>query len=275
MKSFEIAPKAGVGAMAQAFGSGCGCKAGGSDAGDSTTVRRDVMGRPLRAWEIIPQSNTRLWRASIRVRSADPGPSPGANLCDALAREVQRLREEIEQLGDRYGRHWREVQNAWEDARRVCEARDQEQLCTALGDAWTRSPVAGPGLLYRNQLWLIWNACTRGAITQGSPTQNIACILARQAAVALESRVRRELGDYDLWYERDIAPRVGRLLAAERRLSECEHPTATSPWPAPPDCGAGCKDNSNCNDCCSLHCGRFNHAEIDICRRRECRGGRW
>lgn len=81
MKSFEIAPKTGFGAMAQAVGGcggsatrtsgGCGCKAGDSGAGDSATVQRDVMGRPLKAWELLPIDSSKHWsRSASRSGSA-------------------------------------------------------------------------------------------------------------------------------------------------------------------------------------------------------------
>lgn len=304
MKSFEIAPKTGfgeraangvgsagrgMGTIAHGFGgsggaassavggcggkSGCGCKGGDCGGGGGATVRHDVMGRVLKAWELLPLAISS--NVPVSVRSAGHGPpAPGARLCDALSREVQAIRDELQRRGARYGGGWDEVANAWEDARRTCTARDPMHLCAALGQAYTRSPLEGAGVATRNAIWHMWNACSVafsvGTLNQGTLEgyRRLACLAALHRARDTESRVRSRLGNPDLSYERDIAPLVARLASAERALRECFNPTSGSldwPFPRPPNY-ENCRNVGwlRCPGCCTDECGE-NQGCYDDC----------
>ncbi len=254
MKSYEILSAGSIagGAVSKSGMKSTGCGCTGADCGSKgggcgpaggdmggVTPGRQFLGRNLKEWEMTP-SNSGLspWHGETKfvppIQFPEPigagpgstGTGPGTDPCYGLSQDVQNLRQRIRDALSRFGRWGGDIARARGASEQVCDATDPASLCVALGNAFTSSPLEGAGVAARNAIWHVWTACVSAQQSGiGSSSfvgwRNIACIAARNYAVQLEHHARNEVGDYDIWYERDIAPLVRRLRVLEVDLLQC------------------------------------------------------
>lgn len=148
---------------------------------------------------------------------------PGATVCGGILDAIAHLRRERQSRLDRIGPPGvsDRVAQAWNAARRACAASTQNDLCVALGDLFTRSPLEGPGVAIRNAVWDLWSRCVLGQI-DALRYRWFLCWSAIEYARAVEREAAERQGRTpSIDYERDIAPLDAEIVALEVAYQRC------------------------------------------------------
>lgn len=256
-RAYEILPPVGVATQGlKSGGCGCGGKCNSTGSPDSC-AKFPALGDPSK-WPVPPSSGSDLpkpiYGPVVPIGSA---PAQGASLCSGILDTINRLMRERQRLLETFGPRdiSDPVTEAWNAARRACAAADQRELCVALGDLFTRSPLSGPGVAIRNAIWDLWNQCVLGLI-DASRYHWFLCWAAVEYAREVERQARERLmRTTPIDYARDILPLDVEIARLEREYRTCLSTggQGTGMPPVRPACGEHCSGEF-CEFCCGGAC---------------------
>ncbi len=263
-KAYEMMPESGL--AAQGLGGktkgcggngGCGCE---GSCGGKQRLADTVAG--TRAVGQFPNLARLPDLSRIAVYGPNDPNGPAANPCQQLVQRIAWLRAEIDYRRMQLGPRAREIAEAWQQAREICDRRiPNSNLCAMLVE---RQFAAGMALsddpssigAYNAAVWAALRCRPNMGAAEREAVQWGACWAAIARAQAIERRARGEMmmsPEYD--YSHDILPLEIELTTRLQELGQCQRSVGGMNGDGvTSQCNAFCHGQPNCSSCCSTSC---------------------